>query len=131
MRYLLDTSVLIHSLVSSPKLNHRALHLLADLSSELYVSAVSSWEITIKAGTGKLMLPEQPAEFMKRAIRLLSLHTLDITLLHTLNIGTLPNYHQDPFDRLLIAQAHSEGMTVLTDDQLFQKYAVEQVYCGR
>ncbi len=58
MKYLLDTSVLICSLISRPKLNHRALILLAENSTELYLSAVSSWEITIKTGTGRLVLPE-------------------------------------------------------------------------
>jgi len=76
MKYLMDTSVLIHSLISRPKLNHRALELLADNTAELYLSAVSSWEITIKVGTGKLVLPEKPAEFASRAMRLMSLKPL-------------------------------------------------------
>jgi PIN domain nuclease of toxin-antitoxin system len=131
MKYLVDTSVLIHSLISKPKLNHRALNLLADNSSELYLSAVSSWEIIIKAATGKLVLPERPTEFVTRAMRLMSLQSLDITHLHALAVDALPNHHRDPFDRMLIAQAISERMTVLTADRAFQKYNVDLIYCGR
>jgi PIN domain nuclease of toxin-antitoxin system len=131
MKYLVDTSVLIHSLISQPKLNHRALNLLAANSSELYLSAVSSWEITSKAGTGKLVLPERPAEFVTRAVRIMSLQSLDITHLHALAVDALPNHHRDPFDRLLIAQALSEQMTLLTADRVFQKYKVEMIFCGK
>jgi PIN domain nuclease of toxin-antitoxin system len=131
MKYLVDTSVLIHSQISQPKLNHRALNLLADNSSELYLSAVSSWEITIKAGTGKLVLPDRPAEFVTRAMRFMSLRSLDITHLHALALDTLPNYHRDPFDRMLIAQALSEQMTLLTADRVFQKYKVDLIFCGK
>jgi PIN domain nuclease of toxin-antitoxin system len=131
VKYLLDTSVLIQSLISRPKLNPRALRLLEDRSLELYLSAVSSWEVTIKAGTGKLILSERPTKFVTRAIQLMSLQPLNITHIHALAVDELENYHRDPFDRLLIAQARTERMTILTDDAIFQKYEVEQVYCGR
>ena len=131
MKYLVDTSVLIHSLSAQSKLSHRALILLADSSSELYLSAVSSWEITIKVGTGKLKLPEKPAEFVTRAMRLMSMQALDITHLHALALDSLPNHHCDPFDRMLIAQASVEGLVLLTADRIFRKYQVEQEYCGR
>jgi PIN domain nuclease of toxin-antitoxin system len=131
MKYLLDTSVLIHSQISQPKLNRRTLSLLADNSSELYLSAVSSWEITIKVATGKLVLPEQPREFVTRAMRAMALHSLDITHLHALALDALPNHHRDPFDRLLIAQAVSEQMTLLTADRVFQKYKVDVIFCGK
>ncbi len=131
MKYLVDTSVLIHSLLSQPKLNQRGLKLLADSSSKLFLSAVSSWEIAIKVGIGKLVLPERPAEFVTRAIRIMSLQSLDITHIHALAVFELPGHHRDPFDRLLIAQAQTEGMTILTDDAIFQKYEVEQIFCGK
>jgi PIN domain nuclease of toxin-antitoxin system len=130
MKYLVDTSVLIHSQISQPKLNHRALDLLADDSTELYLSAVSCWEIAIKSGTGKLVLPRGPAEFVTRAMKLMSLRSLYITHLHALAVDALADHHRDPFDRLLIAQARAEEMTILTDDKVFQKYEVKQVYCG-
>jgi len=131
MRYLVDTSVLIHSLLAHPKLNQRGLKLLSDSSSELFLSAVSSWEIAIKVGTGKLVLPERPAQFVARAMRTMSMQSLDITHTHTLAVFELALHHRDPFDRLLIAQALTEGITILTDDPVFEQYEVEQVYCGR
>src|ERR1700739_2383170 len=131
MKYLVDTSVLIHSLIARSKLSHRAVNLLANNSSELYLSAVSPWEITIKVGTGKLTLPESPAEFMTRAMRIMSLKGLDITHLHALAVDDLPHFHRDPFDRMLIAQARTERMVLLTRDRIFEKYEVEQVFGGR
>ena len=130
MRYLLDTSVLIQSLLSKPKLNRRALNLLADESSELYFSAASSWEITIKVAIGKLLLPERPSELIARAMRLLALQSLDITHSHAFTLEALPNYHRDPFDRMLIAQAQTEQLVLLTSDHVFKKYKVELLFCG-
>jgi PIN domain nuclease of toxin-antitoxin system len=131
VKYLLDTNVLIQSLISKPNLNRRALAILEDTSSELYLSAVSSWEIVIKASTGKLGLAERPAEFVTRAIRLMSLQTLSITHLHALATEDLPNHHRDPFDRMLIAQANAEGMVLLTVDRALKRYKVDLLYCGR
>jgi PIN domain nuclease of toxin-antitoxin system len=131
MKYLVDTSVLIHSLISRPKLNDRALGLLADDSSELYLSAVSSWEVAIKANTGKLVLPKRPSQIVAKAMSLMSLGSLDITHLHALAVEDLPNYHRDPFDRMLIAQANAEQMVLLTADRIFEKYKVDQFFCGK
>ena len=126
----MDTGVIIHSQITPLKLNRQAIALLEDISSELYISAVSSWEITIKAGTGKLTLPERPSEFVVRAIQLMSLRLLDITHSHVAALENLPNYHQDPFDRMLIAQARSEELVLLTTDHNFDKYEVEMFWCG-
>jgi PIN domain nuclease of toxin-antitoxin system len=130
MKYLLDTSVLIHSLISKPKLNQRALTLLSGRSAGLYLSAVSSWEIVIKIGTGKLFLPQSPAVFVNRAIGLMAIQPLPITHQHALELEELPLVHRDPFDRMLIAQARTEKMVLLTADRIFQRYEVEQEYCG-
>jgi PIN domain nuclease of toxin-antitoxin system len=131
MKYLVDTSVLIQSLISKPKLSQKALNLLADDSSELYFSAASSWEITVKAATGKLVLPEPPSDFVTRAMRLMSLHGLDITHSHAFALEALPNHHRDPFDRMLVAQAQTEQLVLLTSDRVFEQYKVEHVFCGR
>ena len=130
MKFLLDTGVVIHNLIAKSRLNRRALRLLADDSAELYLSAASSWEITIKAGTGKLVLPERPSEFVIRAIQLMSLQALDITLSHVAALERLPNYHRDPFDRMLIAQAQVEGLVLLTADHNLEQYQVKTFWCG-
>jgi len=131
MKYLLDTSVLLESLISKPKLSQRALNLLADDSSELYFSAASSWEIAIKTVTRKLILPEPPSEFVIRAIDLMALRSLDITHSHAFALAALPNHHRDPFDRMLIAQAQTEQLVLLTTDRVFERYKVDHVFCGR
>jgi len=130
MKFLLDTGVVIHNLIAKSMLNRRALRLLADDSAELYLSAASSWEITVKAGTGKLVLPERPSEFVLRAIQLMSLQALDITLSHVAALERLPNYHRDPFDRMLIAQAQAEGLVLLTADHNLEQYPVKTFWCG-
>ena len=130
MKYLLDTAVVIHNLIAKSRLNRPALQLLADDSAELYLSAASSWEITIKFGTGKLKLPHPPSEFVVRAIQLMSLQPLDITHSHVAALEKLPNYHRDPFDRMLIAQAQAEGLVLLTADRNLEKYQVETLWCG-
>ena len=130
MKYLLDTGILIHNLMAPLKLNRRGRELLRDDSAEFYISAVSSWEITIKARTGKLILPARPSEFVIRAIRSMSLQTLDITHSHVAALERLPNHHRDPFDRMLIAQANTEGLVLLTADRNFERYEVETFWCG-
>jgi PIN domain nuclease of toxin-antitoxin system len=131
MKYLLDTSVLIHSLLVKPNLSQRAISLLGDQSLEFYLSVASCWEIVIKTRSGKLVLPDTPAEFLTRALKLMLLQSLEITHLHALAVAELPDHHRDPVDRMLIAQANVEGMTLLTLDRVFGKYKVEQFYCGR
>jgi PIN domain nuclease of toxin-antitoxin system len=130
VKYLLDTGVILHSQITPLKLNRQAIELLKDTSSELYISPVSSWEITIKAGTGKLSLPQRPSEFVIRAIQLMLLHSLDITHTHVAALERLPNHHRDPFDRMLIAQASAERLVLLTADRNFERYEVETFWCG-
>ena len=131
MKYLLDTSVLIHSIIAQTKLSAEALALLADPASDLYLSPVSSWEMVVKVGTGKLALPERPSQVVARATRLMSLESLDVTHAHALAVDELPRHHRDPFDRMLIAQACQEQMVLLTVDRIFAKYQVEQIFCAK
>ncbi|MGC1414066.1 MAG: type II toxin-antitoxin system VapC family toxin [Candidatus Acidiferrum sp.] len=130
MKYLLDTSVLLHSLISRSRLNARALRLLSEDSPELYLSAVSPWEMAIKAATGRLVLPERTSQVIERATRLMSLKALDITHVHALAVEGLPNHHRDPFDRMLIAQASVERMILLTADRIFEDYGIDIIFCG-
>ncbi|MCU1239801.1 MAG: PilT protein domain protein [Candidatus Acidoferrum typicum] len=131
MKYLLDTSVFLWSAGAPEKLNKRATGLLTSEASELYLSAASSWEIAIKFALGSLSLTSSPSEFLPRAIRTLALRSLDITHFHSLAAGELPRHHRDPFDRMLIAQARSETMILLTADTAFASYDVETVFCGQ
>lgn len=131
MKYLLDTAVFILSLNEPERLNNNAQHLLAKGSQEIYLSSVSSWEIAIKWSLGKLRLPDPPAYYVPGRIALLGLKPLHITHPHALAVSDLTPYHQDPFDWLLIAQARSENMVLMTTDHVFSKYPVQTLWCGR
>jgi PIN domain nuclease of toxin-antitoxin system len=131
MRYLLDTSVFLWVLTGQDKLNPRAQEILTTSLSELHFSAVGAWEIAIKCALGALRLPKPPREFVLYALRSWPMQALTITQEHALRAGELPMHHRDPFDRMLIAQALEEEMTLLTADHMFQKYKVNLIFCGK
>jgi PIN domain nuclease of toxin-antitoxin system len=131
MKYLLDTSVFLWGLSDEHRLNPRAQEILTSPSSELHFSAAGSWEIAIKFALGSLPLPKAPSEYIPRALRSWAISALDITHEHALRAGELPMHHRDPFDRMLIAQALSEQMTLLTADHVFKKYKVDLIFCGK
>jgi PIN domain nuclease of toxin-antitoxin system len=130
MKYLLDTGVFLWSLDSFQKLNERARDVLQG-GQEIFLSAVSSWEIVIKAGLGKLDLPKTPSVLIPEAMGRMAFQALTISHPHTLAVEQLPNHHKDPFDRLLVAQALSEDMTLMTADPLCAKYPVNVLWCGK
>lgn len=130
MKYLLDTSVFVWSLGAKARLNTAATDLLYSNETQIFLSPVSSWEIAIKYSLGKIVLPKPPVEFVPGGIRDLGIATLDVTHLHALAAGQLPLHHRDPFDRMLIAQARTEAMVLLTGDRIFKAYDVDVVFCG-
>jgi len=131
MKFLLDTNVFLWGLSEEYKLNLTAQEILTSSTSELYFSAVGAWVIEIKFALGSLPLPKAPSEYIPHALRAWALLALDITHEHALRAGELPAHHRDPFDRMLIAQALSEQMTLLTADRVFQKYKVDLIFCGK
>jgi PIN domain nuclease of toxin-antitoxin system len=131
VKYLLDTNVFLWSNGAPEKLNRQAITALSAGSAEVYLSAASSWEIAIKFALRSLRLPSPPSQFIPHAMRVMALRSLDITHFHSVAAGELPRHHRDPFDRMLIAQARSEAMVLLTADTAFKKYEVETVFCGK
>ena len=131
MKYLLDTGVGLWSLTEPERIHPRVHQLIAEGREELYLSAASSWEISIKSALGKLHLPLPPARLVPESLAAQGIQPLPITHAHALGVSELPMYHKDPFDRLLIAQAQVEGMTILTADRSFARYGVEILWCGR
>lgn len=131
MKCLLDTNVFLWALGAPEKLNRRAQRILSGPRHALFLSAVSSWEVSIKYALGRLRLPEPPATFVPGWIQRWGLRPLDISHRHALAAGELPPHYQDPFDRVLIAQAKLEGLVLFTADRVFQKYPVEILWCGR
>jgi PIN domain nuclease of toxin-antitoxin system len=131
MKYLLDTSVFLWVLTGEDRLNPRAQEILTSASPELHFSAVGTWEIAIKFALGALWLPRPPEDFVPYALRSWPMQALNITHEHALRAGALPMHHRDPFDRMLIAQALVEKMTLLTADRALQKYKVDLIFCGK
>ncbi|WP_228926085.1 type II toxin-antitoxin system VapC family toxin [Streptomyces sp. DH7] len=119
MRLLLDTHVVLWWLADSDELSDQAKELL-DTEPSVHLSAVSAWEIAIKQSLGKLDGPDDLAERVRDS----QFTTLPITAGHGVRACRLPPLHRDPFDRILVAQAQIEGMTVLTRDQWIPRYDV-------
>lgn len=120
MRLLLDTHVVLAWLLGDRDLGPRAEQELADGSNQLIVSAVVVWEVAIKRALGRL---EVPMTFVADVIQS-SATTLPITLEHAAGVERLPHHHRDPFDRLLISQAHAERATVVSGDRALLAYDV-------
>ncbi len=131
MKYLLDTAVWLWSVGPTEKIERAGLEVLSSGTEEIYLSAASSWEIAIKAKLGKFELPESPGPYVRTRLAMQGIRSLPITQDHSLGVYDLPLHHSDPFDRLIIAQAIAERMTVLTADRAFEKYSVNVLWCGR
>lgn len=131
MKYLLDTVIFLWSLHSPEKLNQRAQRVLETEIDGIFLSPVSSWEVMIKYGRGKLNLPRPPEELLPEAVARFGSRGLPITHSHSLALAQLPPLHSDPFDRMLVAQARSENMVLMTADSLLQNYPVETLWCGK
>lgn len=125
-RLLIDTHVLLWWLSDDPSLGEKAKAIVADPRNEIVVSAASTWEIAIKQNLGKLTAPLGLAGIAEEEGFL----PLPISLFHGEQAGYLPDHHKDPFDRMLIAQAQSEGLEIVTSDEKFQRYGVRLVEAG-
>lgn len=112
-------------LAQPQRLSRQAQAILEDPTNELFLSAASSWEISIKYALGKLPLPVPPLEYVPGRMKTSGIAPLPVEHSHALHAGALPLHHADPFDRLLIAQAQLEGLTILTADFQFGAYEVD------
>jgi PIN domain nuclease of toxin-antitoxin system len=120
MKYLLDTHVVLDLLGAPQRVARAVRSVLEDPRNDLRVSAASAWEIAIKASIGRLQAPDDLEDELERE----GIWPLDITLSDALIAGSLPRHHNDPFDRMLVAQARSRGMTIVTRDATLAAYGV-------
>lgn len=127
MRYLLDTHVFLWWVTDNNKLPENARALISDKRNELFLSSASVWEIMIKSKIGKIDLPTDPQKFLKKQVKLNYITILNITIEHSLATYNLPEIHKDPFDRMLIAQAIVEKMTIVTSDSFIKQYNVQTI----
>ncbi len=123
MRVLLDTHVFLW-LHTEPERLGEHLAVVEDRRSQLLISAVSSWEIAIKYGLGRLALPEPPERYVPERLRAIGAQALAIEHTHALAVAALPHLHRDPFDRLLVAQAGLLDVPILTADPQLVRYPV-------
>ena len=129
MKCLLDTVVFLWVIFDErEKLSRKVLSILNDGSVELYLSAVSVWEIAIKYSLGRLSLKKDPTHWLPEVILKMGLNPLSMSQRHALAVGKLPFHHKDPFDRLLICQARLEEWPVITPDAIFKKYRVPVIW---
>lgn len=127
MTYLLDTHVWLWLLTVPARIRPDLLAELRDGRTRLLLSAASSWEIAIKWAIGRLPLPDPPERYVPDRMQRSGVEGLPVEHAHALHVATLPNLHQDPFDRLLIAQTQVEGLTLITVDPAFDGYDVPLV----
>jgi PIN domain nuclease of toxin-antitoxin system len=109
------------------RLSSHARSLVEGREHELFLSAASAWEIAIKDSQGKLRLPDPPLKYVPSRLEQLGVLPLPIDQAHALHVSTLPEHHRDPFDRLLVAQAQLEHLSILTSDPVFAAYDVRTI----
>jgi PIN domain nuclease of toxin-antitoxin system len=120
VRVLLDTQVLLWWLFDDPRLGSDVASRISDEDNDIAVSAVSAFEISIKAVIGKLEAPDD----LKDQLGATGFRELPVTIAHGIEVGKLPLHHKDPFDRLIVAQARYEDLTLITADRMLSKYDV-------
>jgi PIN domain nuclease of toxin-antitoxin system len=121
VRLLLDTHALLWWLTDDRRLGKNARDVIADPASVVHVSAATCWEVAIKASLGRLTLGRTDLDAEIPANGFVE---LPITVRHALRAGGLPRHHEDPFDRMLVAQALLEELVFLTRDRALAKYGV-------
>jgi PIN domain nuclease of toxin-antitoxin system len=124
VKILLDTHVWLWLAMDPPRVSDDLRDRITHGDTEVFVSAASLWEVVIKVGIGKLDLPDPVETFWQRQTHDSGISPLVIRPEHVLEVGALPDLHRDPFDRLLVAQARVEGLTLATADRLVRAYPV-------
>jgi PIN domain nuclease of toxin-antitoxin system len=120
----LDTCTFLWLNGDLAQLPPRVLEACQETETELYLSAVSAWEIAVKCAAGRLSLPEEPAVWVASRRERNGVASLAITEEAAVQVTKLPVLHRDPFDRMLVCQAVSEGLTIVTPDPLIRQYMV-------
>ena len=128
MRALLDTHTFLWWNLDAPQLSAHVREFIQDGQNEIYLSVASAWEIAIKHGKGQLALPESPENYIANRLTLHRFTPLPIQMSHALQVHKLPAIHQDPFDRLLVAQSQMEDLPLLSADTEIGQYDVTIIW---
>lgn len=121
MNLLLDTHIVLWWFSDSTKLSKNSKKIISDTNNIIFVSAATAWEISIKRNLGKLSAPDE----LGKALEINGFQPIAITLEHAELAGSLPRHHDDPFDRMLIAQSKIDQLTLLTHDKHFKTYKID------
>jgi len=130
MRHLLDSHILLWHFAAPDRLSTGARSVLAAPESELVVSVVSLWELCLKASLGKLDGPRPFLPHIESRLEALGARVLLVEIDHVRCYESLPRLHGDPFDRMLAAQAISQGLTLITADEKLRRYPVPILWAG-
>jgi len=130
VKLLLDTQCWLWWFAQPEKLNEGVIEKIADEANEVWLSVASVWEMGIKVSIGKLPLPEGIDDYVSTRMTRLGAKSLEINACHALQVATLPLHHRDPFDRMLIAQAQLEDMTLVSADSAFNQYEVALLWAS-
>ena len=128
MRLLLDTSTFLWYALDAPQLSARARELCRDSGNELYLSGISDWEIAVKYSQRRLPLPLPAHEFVPRYRAAHGIQPLPFDEAAALCAESLPWIHKDPFDRMLICQAITHQMALVTDDRMITQYPIRVIW---
>lgn len=128
MKILLDTQIFLWALTEPKRIGDKAKSLLKSRENQLYLSAASSWEISIKAGLGKLPLSEPPNKYISSRMTSLKITPIDVKHHHSFIVYELSLHHKDPFDRILIATAVAEKIRLMSADEKFRNYDVDLIW---
>jgi PIN domain nuclease of toxin-antitoxin system len=128
MKLLLDTNVFIWLNDTPHRLREKVMTVVANPDNDLFLSLTSIWEMQIKIQLGKLQLNDALPDILRTQQVDNNLQILTINLNHIWSLENLPYHHRDPFDRLLIAQAQTEGMTLVSADGIFDLYDVDLLW---
>ena len=127
-RLLLDTHALLWWFTDSPRLSRPARRAIGDASATVFVSAASAWEVATKVRLGKLHDPLGLADALSVHVAAQGFQDLPITLEHGRRAGKLPGSHKDPFDRMLVAQAQTDGLAIVSNEAQFDAYGIQRVW---
>lgn len=128
MNILLDTCTFLWLIHDSDELSDLARQAFTDQDNDVYLSAASCWEISVKWALGRLPLPVEPGQFLPRQREIHGIIPLPISEAAVYHLPKLPFYHKDPFDRILVCQAIEHSLVLLTPDPLITQYPVRTVW---
>ncbi|MDZ8091468.1 MAG: type II toxin-antitoxin system VapC family toxin [Nostoc sp. DedQUE05] len=128
MKFLLDTQAFLWFVLNDLALSQVACDLIVDPLNDILLSPASYWEIAIKVSIGKYQIPENFETWMEHQIYVNEFEILPIKVVHAAAIVTLPFHHKDPFDRLLVAQALTEKIPIVSVDTVLDNYAVTRYW---